>query len=187
MEMSQRATLANLSGIFFLSGFSALIYQICWQWLLFTGFGIDLTSITVIVSVFMMGLGCGAFFGGRIADVMGFRADASILIECKTSRSDFLADKNKPERRGEIEGYGNYRLYLAPKGILKLTDLPVGWGLLEVNEKNKVEITHFKQGNIYCTNTTPEHLVDDFFHTSCSKKERSMLYSILISKKKEST
>lgn len=68
MEMSQRATLANLSGIFFLSGFSALIYQICWQRLLFTGFGIDLTSITVIVSVFMMGLGCGAFFGGRIAD-----------------------------------------------------------------------------------------------------------------------
>lgn len=123
----------------------------------------------------------------EIPDVMGFRADASILIECKTSRSDFLADKNKPERRGEIEGYGNYRLYLAPKGILKLTDLPVGWGLLEVNEKNKVEITHFKQGNIYCTNTTPEHLVDDFFHTSCSKKERSMLYSILISKKKEST
>ncbi|WP_171493201.1 fused MFS/spermidine synthase [Acinetobacter junii] len=32
------------------------------------GFGVDLTSITVIVSVFMAGLGIGAFFGGRIAD-----------------------------------------------------------------------------------------------------------------------
>lgn len=68
MDKSQKDTLSNLSGIFFLSGFSALIYQLCWQRLLFTGFGIDLTSITVIVSVFMLGLGCGAFFGGRIAD-----------------------------------------------------------------------------------------------------------------------
>ena len=59
--------LASLTG-FFISGFSALIYQVCWQRILFTGFGVDLTSITVIVSVFMAGLGVGAYFGGRIAD-----------------------------------------------------------------------------------------------------------------------
>lgn len=60
--------LSSLAAIFFLSGFSALIYQVCWQRLLFTGFGVDLTSITVIISVFMAGLGVGAYFGGRIAD-----------------------------------------------------------------------------------------------------------------------
>lgn len=60
--------LSSLAAIFFLSGFSALIYQVCWQRLLFTGFGVDLTSITVIISVFMAGLGIGAYFGGRIAD-----------------------------------------------------------------------------------------------------------------------
>ncbi len=60
--------LSGLATIFFISGFSALIYQVCWQRLLFTGFGVDLTSITVIVSVFMAGLGVGAYFGGRIAD-----------------------------------------------------------------------------------------------------------------------
>lgn len=60
--------LSGLAAIFFISGFSALIYQVCWQRLLFTGFGVDLTSITVIVSVFMAGLGGGAYFGGRIAD-----------------------------------------------------------------------------------------------------------------------
>ena len=60
--------LSKLAAVFFLSGFSALIYQVCWQRLLFTGFGVDLTSITVIVSVFMAGLGIGAYFGGRIAD-----------------------------------------------------------------------------------------------------------------------
>ncbi len=54
--------------IFFMSGFSALIYQIAWQRMLFTAFGVDLESITVIISVFMAGLGVGAYFGGRIAD-----------------------------------------------------------------------------------------------------------------------
>jgi hypothetical protein len=62
MNLAEQKMLSNLAGIFFVSGFSALIYQVCWQRLLFTGFGIDLTSITIIVSVFMAGLGIGAFF-----------------------------------------------------------------------------------------------------------------------------
>ena len=65
---SLKNMLANLVALFFISGFSALIYQVSWQRLLFTGFGVDLTSITVIISIFMLGLGIGAFFGGRIAD-----------------------------------------------------------------------------------------------------------------------
>ena len=67
-KQQQLQLLANLAAIFFISGFSALVYQVSWQRLLFTGFGVDLTSITLIISVFMMGLGIGAFFGGRIAD-----------------------------------------------------------------------------------------------------------------------
>ena len=68
MKKNTQEMLSGLAAIFFISGFSALIYQVCWQRLLFTGFGVDLTSITVIVSVFMAGLGVGAYFGGRIAD-----------------------------------------------------------------------------------------------------------------------
>ena len=71
--------LSGLAAIFFISGFSALIYQVCWQRLLFTGFGVDLTSITVIVSVFMAGLGVGAYFGGRIADKFSTRL---LIIFC---------------------------------------------------------------------------------------------------------
>jgi len=36
--------------------------------MLFTAFGVDLESITIIIAVFMTGLGIGAYFGGRIAD-----------------------------------------------------------------------------------------------------------------------
>lgn len=54
--------------IFFLSGFAALLYQISWQRMLFTSFGVDMEAITMIVAVFMLGLGVGGYCGGRIAD-----------------------------------------------------------------------------------------------------------------------
>lgn len=79
INQKQQHLLANLAAIFFISGFSALVYQVSWQRLLFTGFGVDLTSITLIISVFMMGLGVGAFFGGRIADKFSQKI---ILIFC---------------------------------------------------------------------------------------------------------
>lgn len=79
INQKQQKLLANLAAIFFISGFSALVYQVSWQRLLFTGFGVDLTSITLIISVFMMGLGIGAFFGGRIADKFSQKI---ILIFC---------------------------------------------------------------------------------------------------------
>ncbi len=65
MEVSKMRTVKS---IFFLSGFAALIYQIAWQRMLFTAFGVDLESITIIIAVFMAGLGIGAYYGGRIAD-----------------------------------------------------------------------------------------------------------------------
>ncbi len=54
--------------LFFFSGCAALIYQIMWQRMLFTVFGVDLQSITIIVSVFMFGLGMGGVGGGYLAD-----------------------------------------------------------------------------------------------------------------------
>ena len=57
-----------LLAVFALSGFAALIYQICWQRLLFGAFGVDIESITIIISTFMLGLGCGGLIGGQLAD-----------------------------------------------------------------------------------------------------------------------
>lgn len=79
MENKTRLMLTNLALIFFMSGLAALIYQVSWQRLLFTNIGVDLTSITVVISVFMVGLGVGAYFGGRIADKFNTRI---ILVFC---------------------------------------------------------------------------------------------------------
>jgi predicted membrane-bound spermidine synthase len=54
--------------LFAISGTAALIYQICWQRLLFEGFGVDIDSVTIVVSTFMLGLGLGALAGGELVD-----------------------------------------------------------------------------------------------------------------------
>lgn len=60
--------LTRLLPLFAVSGIAALIYQICWQRLLFVAFGVDVDSVTIIVSTFMLGLGVGVLVGGELAD-----------------------------------------------------------------------------------------------------------------------
>lgn len=60
------SSLDALPLLFFLSGFAALIYQVVWQRVLFATFGINIESVTLIVSVFLLGLGVGALAGGWV-------------------------------------------------------------------------------------------------------------------------
>ena len=55
-----------LSLLFFVSGGVALMYQMVWQRVLFAAFGINTESVTIIVSVFMFGLGIGALCGAVV-------------------------------------------------------------------------------------------------------------------------
>ncbi len=54
--------------IFFFSGFASLIYQIVWQRLMTLHYGVGSISITLIVSVYMLGLGIGSIAGGFLAE-----------------------------------------------------------------------------------------------------------------------
>lgn len=67
-------------------------------------------------------------------DVIGWGYDGiSYVIECKATRSDFMADKTKPHRDGKVCGLGNYRYYAAPAGLIDRDELPEGWGLIEAS------------------------------------------------------
>jgi len=66
--LSRTLILTRLMPLFAVSGVAALMYQICWQRLLFVAFGVDVDSVTIIVSTFMLGLGVGALVGGQLAD-----------------------------------------------------------------------------------------------------------------------
>src|SRR5580692_8237673 len=58
----------RIVSLFLVSGAAALIYQICWQRLLFESVGVDIESVSIIVSTFMFGLGLGVLVGGELAD-----------------------------------------------------------------------------------------------------------------------
>ena len=62
-----RAQSALVAGLFFCSGFPALIYQIIWQRALFAIYGVNVQSVAVVVSAFMLGLGVGSLAGGRLS------------------------------------------------------------------------------------------------------------------------
>lgn len=56
-----------LSVLFFVSGAAALVYQVAWQRSLFRYFGVNMEPVTIIVSIFMLGLGLGALAGGWLS------------------------------------------------------------------------------------------------------------------------
>jgi len=58
--------------MFFASGFPALIYQIVWQRALFAIYGINVQSVTIVVSAFMLGLGLGSLVGGALSKTNRF-------------------------------------------------------------------------------------------------------------------
>jgi len=101
-------------------------------------------------------MGCGVVFTElvtmcpEIPDALGLRSDYTILVECKTSRSDFLADKRKDFRRTPEKGIGDYRFYLCREGLIGPDELPSKWGLLYWNGK-QVKKVRAPSGNVGST------------------------------------
>lgn len=79
-------------------------------------------------------------YGAENTDVWASFCDCTAVIEVKTSRADFLADKKKYWRRPESakNQAGNFRCYLAPVGLLRVDEIPDNWGLLEYSEHDNV-------------------------------------------------
>lgn len=63
-------------------------------------------------------------------DVIGFQEYNSVIIECKSSYSDFRADQFKRFRIEHEMGMGDLRYYFSPPGVIPVSELPNGWGLL---------------------------------------------------------
>lgn len=64
--MSDR-TKRLLFALFFISGFSSLLYQVVWLRLAFASFGIITPVLSLVLSTFMLGLAVGSWLGGAIA------------------------------------------------------------------------------------------------------------------------
>src|SRR5438445_9984659 len=66
--------------LFFLSGFSGLVYQVVWTRLAFASFGIILPVLSVVISVFMLGLSVGAWAAGRLVPFLQRKTGCSAAI-----------------------------------------------------------------------------------------------------------
>lgn len=66
-QESSRFITNLLIGVFFFSGFSALLYQVAWQRLLTVHYGVGASTVTTIVTVYMLGLGLGSLIGGALS------------------------------------------------------------------------------------------------------------------------
>lgn len=89
-----------------------------------------------------------ACISGEMPDAIGWkRACHSVLVECKITRSDFLADRAKPFRAKPEQGVGCERFYLVSAGLVRREELPRGWGLLE-HSRGRIEIVHASAKNL---------------------------------------
>lgn len=89
-----------------------------------------------------------ACVSGEMPDAIGWKqACHSVLVECKVSRSDFLADREKPFRLKPEKGIGSERFYLTLPGLVKVEELPIGWGLLE-HRRGRIEMVQTSAKNM---------------------------------------
>lgn len=89
--MKGKFQLALLFVVFFISGFSALVYQVAWQRILTLYYSVENISTTLIVSVYMLGLGLGAILGGYFTEKIKNRITFYFFIELLIGVFGFLS------------------------------------------------------------------------------------------------
>jgi spermidine synthase/MFS family permease len=79
MQRMSQSTRRILFFLFFLSGFSSLAYQVVWTRMAFATFGIITPVLSVVLSVFMLGLAVGSWAGGRWISLLARRTGLSAI------------------------------------------------------------------------------------------------------------
>ena len=78
-----------LFALYFISGFTALLYQVAWQRMLGLFSGSDVRSVTIIVASYLLGLGLGNLLGGSISDRLTNRKCVMVYGCCNLGIAGF--------------------------------------------------------------------------------------------------
>ena len=110
-------------------------------------------------------------FRKELPDAVGFKDGGfSCLVECKTSRSDFLRDREKPFRKDPATGIGTMRVYLTAPGVCSPDELPWPWQLIEAVDLDTLVLVRGERGCLGMTR-------DWYFPEKCWQAEWDLLYS----------
>ena len=74
-----------LFSLFFVSGFTALLYQVAWQRMLGLFSGSDVRSVTIVIASYLLGLGLGNLISSRNSDRFNNRQCVQIYGICNLS------------------------------------------------------------------------------------------------------
>jgi spermidine synthase len=66
-------------GFFFVSGFCSLVYEVVWLRLAMAKFGVTTPMVSIVLSIFMAGLGLGSWLGGELVRRRSFASAAGPL------------------------------------------------------------------------------------------------------------
>ncbi|MBE9044397.1 fused MFS/spermidine synthase [Pleurocapsales cyanobacterium LEGE 10410] len=78
-----------LFALYFVSGFTALLYQVAWQRMLGLFSGSDVRSVTIIVASYLLGLGLGNLIGGSTSDRLTNRQCVMVYGCCNLGIASF--------------------------------------------------------------------------------------------------
>lgn len=111
------------------------------------------TELTHRAEKWLRSIGCSVIFREFVTrcseqpDAIGWRDTRSFMVECKASRADFLSDKNKFHRKNPQYALGDWRFYMCPPEIIQPSDIPDGWGLLWVYDRQVKRVHGVPKGN----------------------------------------
>jgi hypothetical protein len=116
-------------------------------------------ALVIKAETWLRSIGCGIVFTelvvststGEVPDAIGWKSGGrlSFLVECKTSRNDFLAERRKSFRRDPTRGMGDWRFYLTLAGVIRPDEVPAGWGLLYFTDGRVRAIKGKPSGNVW--------------------------------------
>ncbi len=79
--LRDRLFLLIIPAVFFISGGASLVYQVVWQRALTLHYGVGPISTTIVVTVFLFGLGLGSLLGGILAERVRGLLYAYLVLE----------------------------------------------------------------------------------------------------------
>jgi spermidine synthase len=151
--------LRAIEGVFFATGFAALLLQVVWQRIISLHAGVDLVASTTVVAAFMMGLGLGNLAGGALADrrspraVLGLYAGSAALVGVYGLVSPALLYDGYRAVAPSLGGVGRSFAFNLALLALPTTLMGVSMPLLARGVVSTIDEAAQRLGRLYAVNT----------------------------------